>query len=450
MKRYIITIHAVFLIFLEISGQERPRFPEIGTSMPAFTLQNIQGWTMTKATLEDFKGKWLMLDFWNKTCGMCIAAFPYNSEIQQEMGDRVQVMQVGIEDKENAIRPMWARFKRIESLQMPSAFDSALANKLDIAQCPYIILIDDKGIVRAITISLNKENLKSIMAGDQPKLIKAYRTNEDYVEPALLFPYDINKPFLVNNNGAQDSNFIFRSVLTKWALDDGHAQKWHPSIKEAAVQGKFEAIGIDLLSLYKAAYISDLKLGRADSLYGKFYSEPILEVKDPSVFDRPRYGGDKNWWAYSLIMPKVHCTEVKIQTAIQKDLQVYFGYEAGIETRKCPYYRLIARPGAREKLKTKGGKPFYQSDGKSSYLTRNVPLKYFFETIQGWNSGVYVNETGITDSVDISLDCLIIDLDNSKKSNLSELRKQLQRYGLDLIKDEKDMQALVLKDPKLN
>jgi len=432
-------ILGLMMSILYLSGLAQP-YPEKGKPMPDFVLRNIEYYPRKKATLADFKGKWLMLDFWNKNCGACVMAFPHNNGLQKEFGDKLQVMQVGVEDPEHEIRPMYAKFREKEHLTMACAFDSTLANRFDIGTCPYIILIDDKGMVRAITTQLSANEIKDFFAGkgEVPPLNKAYRTHED--APDNLIAYDSAKPFLIKDNGAKEEDFIFRSVLAKWK-PGLHDFSRVTSVRASTGTGKFESLGIDLRTLYQCAYFSDTYWGGKDSTgaIGRYSSDLILEIKDSSSF-QSSYKTGQNIYSYSLIMPKQGCTVERMEAAMRRDLQTYFGYTAVIETRKCPYLKLIARPGGKEKLQTKGGPPFWQGTPKSaSFTARNYPFKNLLDIIRSsLRSNVVIDETGITGNIDISMDCI--------PCNPENIRKSLKVLGLELVPAEKEMKVLVIKD----
>src|SRR6186997_2923804 len=46
------------------SGKGNPLVPVVGEAMPEFLLRNVEYYSKSEVTLDDFKGKWLMLDFW--------------------------------------------------------------------------------------------------------------------------------------------------------------------------------------------------------------------------------------------------------------------------------------------------------------------------------------------------------------------------------------------------
>lgn len=50
--------------------------PEIGKPIPEFQLENIGNFKKSKMATADFKGRFVILDFWNKNCVSCVQSFP--------------------------------------------------------------------------------------------------------------------------------------------------------------------------------------------------------------------------------------------------------------------------------------------------------------------------------------------------------------------------------------
>jgi len=68
--------------------------PEIGNLAPDFTLQTIDGQSVT---LSDFRGKMVMLIFWVMECKECISELPYIQAIfDEEMSDSLVVLTVNV------------------------------------------------------------------------------------------------------------------------------------------------------------------------------------------------------------------------------------------------------------------------------------------------------------------------------------------------------------------
>lgn len=411
-------------------------YPQVGKLCPDFTLRNIKYYRIKQATLRDFKGKWLVLDVWNKYCGACIASFPKINKMQNEFRDSVQFMMVGIEDSENEIEPMYQKFREKENLGMPCAFDSTLANRFDIYTSPYIIVINAEGIVKGITHLLDSGDLRALLSGKSPKLLKAYRMHEERNEQVQ---FNRNKPFLINGNGGNDNDYLFRSVLSAWTPDK-NPQFVTTNIGVDSIKGMFQILGAPLIWLYEYAYYGQSSWGAHDTIrYAQYSNVPVIETKDSSLFSFS-YKNGTNLYSYSLTIPAVGSSTARLQDAMKRDLETYFGFTAKIETRMCPYWKLVADKGAPERLRTHGGSESFQGIYKASFTAKNWPFHNLIDLIRNYNNGIFVDSTGIIENVDISMDCIL--------TNLRDVIKALQANGLNLIQCEKPMKALVIYDEK--
>ncbi len=68
---------------------------KVGLPAPAFTLMDENG---KPVSLSDFKGKWVMLDFWGTWCGWCIKGIPQMKEEYAKMGDNVVFVSIACND----------------------------------------------------------------------------------------------------------------------------------------------------------------------------------------------------------------------------------------------------------------------------------------------------------------------------------------------------------------
>lgn len=73
--------------YIELTKARRAaaEFIQVGKPAPDFTLPAPDG---TQISLSDFRGKWVMLDFWGSWCGWCIKGIPQMKEQWQELKDR--------------------------------------------------------------------------------------------------------------------------------------------------------------------------------------------------------------------------------------------------------------------------------------------------------------------------------------------------------------------------
>lgn len=418
------------LSFLCSLRAQNEKYPTVGQPCPDFLLRNIKYYSIPKATLKDFKGKWLVLDFWNKSCGACIASFPKVSALQKEFGDKVQFMLVGIQDKEKQIEPLYARFREHENLIVPCAFDSVLANQFDIYTAPYIIVINELGVVQSISTSLNSADMREFLKGNVPRLAKAYRVHEEEVVDSLV-PYNPKKHFLVNGNGGIDSVFLFRSIFTIFDYFKQHASVPR-SIEGDIYKGRFQVLGVPLEVLYNYAYYG---ISRPDSGYN---SRAILEVENQTLFQYS-YSHNENLFCYSLTVPESKANKEDMEFIMRRDLENYFGYTAAVEERKFPCFRLVATESAKEQLRTKGeARRFKFTVPKIEFIAQNFSIDDLLRILRNFSGKDIIDGSGITGNIDIHINCILNDI--------NDVSRELRNHGLDLVPDERVKKVLVIRD----
>lgn len=323
---------------------------------------------------------------------------------------------------------------------MPCAFDSATVHQFVCGGFPHTVIIDSNGIVRGITVSISAQEMQEFLDGKIPLLDRAATCDAslDY-----RIPFNDRKPFLVNGNGGVDSDFLFRSVLTKW--DPQLQRQYVPSVFERHSvdnkfpEGYFQLLGVPLRDLYKFAWFGRDGWGFSDTAwYGRYFEEPVIETRDSDLF-KFQYGPVyKNIFCYSLIVPKEQGTASRMQQVMQGDLKNYFGFDVSIETRRCPCWKLVATDEARAKLRTAGGKPNRITDlvPRAKYRLENVPVRRIFWLV-GRLGGPILDETGIQSNIDITMECVTND----------DIIRSLHENGLSLMPTEREMKVLVIRDP---
>jgi len=443
MKYFTRGFFVFFLIGLQQSllfGQSKARFAklEVGKPCPDVLFKNIQYYSKTRASLKDFRGKWLVLDFWSSGCTSCVAAFPHVNEMQKKFKDAVQFLLVAQDDK--YVRPMYEKFRVKENLQLPIIFDTVLWKYFDIYLVPYVVVLDDKGICRAIVGGLKEQNMTDLIAHKNPDITPAY-TRTQWAEKNI----DYDKLLLIDGNGGQETDFTYRSIF--YPFKPGSSRSGGMEFGPKLVN-TMQFWGVSIERLYKVAYYDTLPLeplAFEHNCYSNWVYHPILEITDTLSYN-PGSDSDKNLFCYSVTVPPEKLTRKFMQETIQRDLQTYFGYHVRIEKRVMPYWRLVAKEGAAEKLKTKGGKTerLHKGMGQDGIAYNNSPVYRIIQSLWYYHQlePAFVDETGITGNIDFKLDCLMTDL--------NDIKRALQQIGLDLEKGEKEMKVLIISDPDNN
>ncbi|WP_167554237.1 TlpA family protein disulfide reductase [Sphingobacterium sp. CZ-2] len=364
--------------------------------------------------ISDFKNKLLILDFWDIWCGTCIAAMPKMHKLQEEFGDDIIILPVTA-GKEVDIKSFSEKNPVLSQLDFYSAVeDSTLSQLFPHKMVPHVVWIDGDGIVKAITGSgeVNEDNIKAVLKGDV-----ALKEKKDVLD------YDHNLPLLIGNNGADESFFLQRSVITPKI--DGISTMFGGPFVESDSSVRFRATNVSLINIYSLAYKDLSRLPK---------SRIVLEVKDKTMYLNPAFlkRQDKQMdteaeedaiWCYDLITKGDKPID-QIRKFIKNDLDLFFGLDGRMEKRtiKC--------------LVLKKNNQFTDTerkiDGNSYKLSAFV---YKYNNIVG--NHFIVNESeGYNPSV-AQMDVEI---------GIEELKANLLKYGIICEKEEREMDVFVLTE----
>jgi alkyl hydroperoxide reductase subunit AhpC len=420
-------------------GQTAPKksYPQINKGCPDFHLNDVEYYNKKRVSLNDFFGKWLVLDFWTKTCTVCVESFPKINQLQKEFQTNIQFLLIGKNDVKynKGIKVMYEKFRSKKNLNLVIAFDSLLFDQFGVGATPHVVIIDPKGIVRAITHSsdLTAANLNSLINGGNPMFVYKQNIYEESTEDTL----DLKLPLTIEYDKI-DTLVQFTSILSRWKR--GMPIRIVQKVDEYLDKGFYESTGLSLDYLYKLAYFGYTDWSISDSLYGHFWSNPVHNVKDGSLFSND-FQSSIGYYNYSFSVPNSKATTDYMKYLVQCDLKKYFGYDVEIVTKQMPCWNLVANSGSMQKIKTKGSPYNYTGDFSSIVLT-NVSISQLLRTIWGFHQSEppFIDRTGIDTNIDITLNCLMTDFD--------DLRTALKRNGLDLVRGEKEMKVIVIRDPK--
>lgn len=129
----------------------------IGKLAPDFELKELK--SGENISLQDYRGKIVVLDFWASWCSPCKDVLPILAKIDSE-NHTLKVLAVNVDDnKESAIK-----FINKYGLQLTALNDenNNVVRNYEIPAMPTAIIIDQKGIIRYLHIGYNKNNLEDI------------------------------------------------------------------------------------------------------------------------------------------------------------------------------------------------------------------------------------------------------------------------------------------------
>lgn len=175
-------------------AQEPAKIENVVSNM---TFQNILNFEKSSAMLSDFKGKVVILDFWATWCAPCISSFPKLESIQSKFGNQLQILTITDDPKERI-----ELFLEKRKMSLPVVLDSdrTIAQKFPHRSIPHLVIIDEKGVIRAITTSSNitEETMQKVINGESISL----EEKQDAMD------FDPNE--LLSGNG----NFSYQATFT--------------------------------------------------------------------------------------------------------------------------------------------------------------------------------------------------------------------------------------------
>ena len=519
-KTYLKSMSTLFICIISLTGYSQKL--KIGDPAPKLTPFE---WIKGEAVTEFKKGTPYIVEFGATWCGPCHAAIPKLNDIAERYKGKVKVISIFVQEMNHepldTPNPKYVENVRqyVQKKEMNYTVAVDDPQKTIEAQwikamnkgggVPQTFVIDANGRVAAHFKGFNArgvENLIKKMLDGRYNIDKLIEAEKEKVQPVA---YDRLKPLYVDGNGGDGGDFPFRSMLTKakgdivgsyptyvsslkWITSDEGVDLYQNSdfdkVKKEvnAKIGRFQGVNIPLIRLYHLAYSDTLdhympnrwiltgnfldtaKYRHKKTAYQTHWPEAILEVTDKSPFEYNRRE-HKNLWNYVVQVPKEKESARFLQKAIQRDLEIYFGYEVTVETREMPCWYLRAHPGTAKKLATKtpGAKRGSKSISNESIINDTgivdksvemtkynnwdvrdlmVNLNYSLLTNTEETPGPIIDNTGIKGEIDFQLPKGVL---GNCSGNFKDCLKTLEEYlGLYLEKGTKPMKVVVIRDPK--
>ncbi len=137
----------------------------VGEPAPDFSFETVSG---QKGRLSDFRGKYVLLDFWSTWCAPCVHEIPNLIHIHEKYGDRGLVMisvsnDAKVKKWTGAQLSEYANEKGMKWMQILDDLDGSIFNLYRINFVPNLFLIDPQGKVIERQ-KLRGEELKKTLA----------------------------------------------------------------------------------------------------------------------------------------------------------------------------------------------------------------------------------------------------------------------------------------------
>ena len=422
----------------------------VGDTLPELPFHQVINYPRDSVMLSDFKGRLLILDFWNTWCTACLASFPKLHRLQQQFPEKVMILPVV--SYRGGSRKKYSEFYKMRSeMGMPIALpsiveDSILVQLFPHRALPHVVWIDTAGKVLGITGGgeLKEENIKRLVSGDSNGA-----KHSPFEKKREGTAYDEAKPFLLYGNGGEQDSFEERSVLAKnVAFRKGGNLK----IFRDSIRTRISVMNMTVPNLFTAVFARRYP-EKFRRLTGSYLSKGIINESSAAELYRslrPAAGSDLNsmekpdYYSYELIRSGDVPEEIILDEMII-DLNRLFRVNARLEERRIPVLELYVSDasGITETKYPKQPSSFdvVAEGDKSRFVFSNQHIATVVSLLnQRLDLPFIVDSTGI----DKRLDMQFL-LDAAGRSG-RELSVALAKYGLALREGQISFEVLVIGD----
>lgn len=419
MKKYLVSLS---LLYAFSAGSQKPL--TVGDELPDYTFQTLLNWQSPAFSLNNYKGKTVLINFIKWGCSHNYDIIPFLAHYRDKYKKNLAVITVS-DEPDSIISSMFAARPALKQLGLPLARkDSFFQNLFPHSGTPHIVLIGSDRQVKAIIQDkdLNDSLLRLVIAG---KTI-----NRD--PPGIEKPFDKNKPFACT--GIFD-NLRYNSVLT------GYAQGISAQLAVNSWPGhrlRLVMTNLNVKELYLTAWQPLVKINDLEQdLLMKW------EVADPSRFMgiRGRKEDEDKLFCYELIIPDAPRSDNnKALAYVRADLDRFFNLQAAVEKRKMTCYVITPVNNTMGDIAKVSAKDSYVQQWVDEIELHNLTFNiaamalkpYFFMDkpliVEGENNGLFNFKV------------------ERKFKDLESLQKALYANGLKLSVQEREIDCLVIKE----
>ncbi len=119
---------------------------KVDNPAPGFELQDLNGKTIS---LEDQRGKTVVLNFWTTTCPPCVKEMPHFQSLYEEQSDSssMVILMINIEEDRDSVKSYVEQYNYTFPVLLDSSAEAA--QKYAIRYTPTTIFIDSNGQVKS-------------------------------------------------------------------------------------------------------------------------------------------------------------------------------------------------------------------------------------------------------------------------------------------------------------
>jgi thiol-disulfide isomerase/thioredoxin len=399
------------------------QIPEALWNMPLKVVNHPEG--KETVTLNDYRGKLIILDFWATWCGSCVISMPELHRLAQQFKDKIIILPIAYEEKDK-IASFIKTNQTLSPLNLSSVYaDNILRKTFPHISIPHCTWISADGTVITETLS-DEVTVKNVQLGLQNNT-SSIRTKIDQ---------DPKKPVFLKNDLITNLDLKSYSIFFKGLYDGLGAGQNDLKTEKGLLTGK-TIRNLQLFEIYTHV-ASKLFRSLGDTYDAKRFVKKISDtsqlITDYAQLDRTYAKSD--YYTYPIVIPP-HKID-KLYSYMLDDLNKYSGYSGKIEKRKTKCL-VLRRTSSKDKIRTKGGTPSSTLFSESRSRLQNFPVSLLAQKINALDfiKVPVLNETGYRTNIDI---------DFSGHPDFPTLQRELRTFDLELIEANRAVNFFILTD----
>lgn len=388
----------------------------VGSTLPEVSLTQIIRYKRTSAQLSDFRGKPLLLCFWNTTCSAGISFLPTLDSVQKRWKEKMEVLVV-TNESQATIKQAFEDKGLLRHVALPVVVGNSTLRQLFPHRTePHMVWVNSRGIVSAIT-GHNEITFSTLQSFIDDKIM-TLPVKSETLDDTVYFSM---KPLFEIGDAKGEKNMLVYSFLGGYR--EGVLPRSHlPYFDKDKGQSFIKAMNISLIRLFQMAHVG---------LQPLHPSRVIIE--EAALNEREK----EDLYCYELIIKD--SSRQKALNIMISELDRAFGIESAFEKRRIKVF-VLKRTSEIDKLKATGteARDIYFKDGIQ--YVRNASWRGLKDIIFNHPARLahyVVDETGYSGNVNMEL---VFD-----GKDLSYLHASLKKYDLELIEEEKEIAVLILK-----
>jgi thiol-disulfide isomerase/thioredoxin len=428
MKKYLLII--IMLYASELRAQNVPvksgLHLHIGDQVPDMAITNLINYPAKAAKISDFKGKLLILDFWDTWCSSCIRFLPQANSLNKIFLDRAYILPVTAGKREN-IQKFLLSNAFLKSYKITSVVsDQQLTKLFPHNQLPHEVWIDQQGKLIAVTTD------EYVTAGNIERVLKGQKPQWGFKNDKL--DYDANQPLFFSDSNAKlkPGSFLYSTTFTGYL--DGVPPAQQVKTDTLNQTKRFSFINQPILNLYALIFNSGLPFTA---------TRRILHVSHPDAYVYTARSGYYDEWlkthtyTYEAIVP-ADFSEREVSRQLQLQMEYLLKITGSVQERETDCWILKRKDG--------------QATPKTTYEKKDIRLNpnhpFVMHRIQAADLEWLLNQKeNAVPVIDESANTAPFDLDfKALPVTIEEWNTVLKPLGFEFIRQTRKLDMFILSE----